>query len=770
VSGPPRMQCANCQSRVTAYSLRDGNFCPNDRVLLCRRCISKGRVCPSCGSRVSSLPGGVLLQSVLILAVFGILGTVLFAGAYSSLQADGAPITPVGHLAPGSDAKVVGWVSANQSVVITVFQYSSGGNSITGRHVEPFWMNDSTGRVLVEMGSNYSDAVTIGDSGHPYPPTGPPTGFVYASGDAISVYGEVVRVGNLTEIEASGVAVGPSGFSVNPPLFYEAFFAIPLAVGTAGILVGVVLGSSRGRAHLRHVGAWSSRRPAELLPPPPSDPIAWTTNRYAAHVRAVFWGTTAVGIGAAAGFLLFLFAPIDIAPDTGSLVFLSTSILALFGLIFGLSFGSASRKAIVRLGTSPAGLYVDYRKLPRGARTFFAWSDVRELEAPIAANRRTIALGTPFGTDYLLNLDVEMAALVRAQFETARVPYRDPSAPIRPTVGSLLGAGAPAALSPELDRRTNPLRLRSLRYALLFGAVQVPVLIPFVWVTERIGINQGDSLFFFPLIAAVASLTAYRNAPREVGFSSAGFSLYERKGVRTVLFADIAEMTPAPRGFRYKTFTGFAETIPLLDPGLVAEISARLATSRGAAPPRSGLWPPPETAWTPNPVRVWASGLTALFLVLPSVMIAIGVVGLWFEPENVNWFLLAILPIVIFVGALVPYSVRANAPRRIAIASGALYVDWGAASAGPGKLVSTSWSDVAELSTGGADVAVPPRGAGIRSVPVQVLTRGGSRLSVGQLTPESARSIAARLRPDQLTGWKDGAIGRAGRPGSSTAR
>jgi hypothetical protein len=172
------MECANCGRSYSAYSPANAQWCGADHVYFCRKCVGTGARCPSCGRKLSRLGSQLLTFGVILTVMFGLVAATILPVEVDRAQLEGLSISPVSSLSPGSTAKISGYVSAGQGTVIVIFSYKdSTGTPQTGRHVEPFWMNDSTGRVLVEMGSNGSTDPAIDSGGVPYPSNATPTGF-----------------------------------------------------------------------------------------------------------------------------------------------------------------------------------------------------------------------------------------------------------------------------------------------------------------------------------------------------------------------------------------------------------------------------------------------------------------------------------------------------------------------------------------------------------------------------------------------------------------
>jgi hypothetical protein len=707
---------------------------------------------------VGQLPGLLILQGATFLIIFGFIAALTVPAGIAGSQLNAMPVSTVAQLGPSGTAKVFGTVSPGQSTVIVVFSYrDSTGTSQTGRHVEDFWFNDSTGVALIQMGPNSSSSPSIATGGEPYPSVGTPTGFQYESGDPISVIGNVVHSGNETIIQATEVAPAPGAFSHHSDVFDAAFFGIPISVSSAALVAGVFLTRHRLRLHELHVPQWAAKRPKQLASAPPTDSVTWADNPYAGRMRSM--GIAALGgfAGLLGTFLVVVLSPIVFPDALYYGVLFGAPIALIFSGVYGLVYLSSSRSSPRRLGVSRSGLYFDFQKPPKNARTFVAWGDVRELEAPLSQNRRAVKLDTPLGAEYVQGLTPEVIAFLRDQFEAARLPYRDSSAPIRPSVASLLGTGAPAVVA-ETEWAPNPLRPRWMRRGVLLLLLEIPTFAAFLLVFARIGVNQGDALFFFPLIIGAQTLYSGAGAVRAVGISSFGFSLRERKGERTIPWSEIAELTPMSRGLRYKTATGFAEAIGLLDRSVVDAIVDGLNRARGT--PSVGVpapVPPPVGAWRPNPVHRTARALLLLLLVGPAVPIGVSVAWIFLEPFDPIVIFGIGLPGIVMIFALYPAILWRGSPVRIATTSEALFVDYGRTKLDPGRFEMLRFSNIASAMTSGrsaVETATPSGYLGITSTTLTLRTVAGVNLTVGAISPPLARSIAARLRPEQMREWK----------------
>lgn len=748
------MECANCGRKFWSHSLPNCNWCKAEKVLLCRSCVGRSSVCPSCGTKTNNTPGFLFFMGLSLTLAFCLTLALSLPGDISGIQANEMPVTEASHLSAGATAKVFGTVSPGQGAVITVFTYhDSYGNAITGRHVEPFWFNDSTGRVLVRMGANSSDAVAIENGGQPYPADGSPTGFQYQSGDPISIIGVASLVGNVTVLQATNVASSPTSFS-HASVAGELEFFVPLLGAPAAVLVlGVAWQRGRLREHALHLPQWTAKRPKALRTAAPGDNVRWLDNPYPGRLRRISVVAYALAVVLAALFLVVVVSPI-VFPYS---VYLGTLVGApvglLFALPFGFGYGQTAKHAPTRVGLSSTGVYLDYPHPPKNARAFIAWSDVRELEAPLAVNKYAAKLDTPLGTEYLLSIDASILPEIRAAFEAGRTPFRDRAAPIRPSLASLVGAGAPLSVA-DVQWSPNPLRTRWMRNGVILLLLEIPALALLVLLWPRVGLNQGDALFFLPLMFGASQLWGGYAAIRAVGLSSIGISLRERKGERTILWSDIEELTPGSRGLRYKTYSGFAEALPLLDASVVRAIADAMASARGVSSTRAPVLPPPETLWQPNLLKQRARLYLVLLLGIPLALTASGAVWAFLEPSNPAWIFLVTLPVVVLVFALYPYALYRSSPDRIAVTSEALFVDRGSRPAGPGELGTLRLTDIASLSSTVGRHEPAPTTLGMPSVALYVKTSWGVLLAGGMISPGLAKAIAARMRPDQVKEWK----------------
>jgi len=696
----------------------------------------------------------LLFMGVFFALAFSVTLALSLPGDIAGIQANGIPVTTASHLSTGATEKVYGAVSPGQGIVIAVFSYQDSlGNSVTGRHVEPFWFNDSTGRVLVQMGSNYSTAVAIHSDGHAYPSNGSPAGFSYGSGDPIAIIGTVSTSGNLTVLQATNVADAPTAFSratvAGDLEFFVPLFGVPTVVAVTG------WGWQRGRLreHLLQLPQWTSKRPKALGAPPPRDEIRWLENPYPRRLRTVSIGLHVLSAGWVTLFLVVVVSPIAFPYAAFLATIAVVPIGLLFSLIFGVSLGSAAKRAPRRIGLSDNGVYLDYPSPPKNARSYIAWIDVRELEAPTQVNKRAAKVDTPLGTEYLLSLDPAILPELRAAFEAGRTPFRDRSAPIRPSVASLLGTGAPRSVA-EVSWTPNPMRTRWMRNGALLLLLEIPALLLLAWLWPRIGFGQGDVLFILPAMVGVSQLWTGYTAVRAVGVSTVGIGLRERRGERTVLWSDIEQLTPMARGFRYRTYSGFAEAVPMVDATLVSSIAEAMAPARGIPSSPVPPSPPPESLWISNPVRRRARAYLVLFLVLPIGLMTAGVIWGALRPSDPNWVLLATLPSVVLVFSIYPFVLYRASPVRIAVTPDALFVDFGSRRPGPGDLRAIRLSEIARLTSSVGRDQPTQTTLGLPAVPILVITTGGVVLSGGTVSPELARPIEARLRPDQLKDWK----------------
>ncbi|HEY6237778.1 MAG TPA: hypothetical protein VIZ68_01145, partial [Thermoplasmata archaeon] len=263
------MNCANCGRRYSGYSFRNDNWCKKEQVFICLKCLAAQRTCPSCGTRVGSLPGLLIFQGAMFLLIFGVVAATSVPAGIAGSQLNAMSVTTVAQLGQSGTAKVFGTVSPGQSTVIVVFSYrDSTGTTQSGRHVEDFWFNDSTGPALIQMGLNSSSSPSIAAGGEPYPTVGTPTGFQYESGDPISIIGNVVHSGNETILQASEVAPSPGAFYHHSDLFDAAFFGIPISASSAALVAGVFLTRHRLRLHGLHLPQWAAKRPKQLAAAP----------------------------------------------------------------------------------------------------------------------------------------------------------------------------------------------------------------------------------------------------------------------------------------------------------------------------------------------------------------------------------------------------------------------------------------------------------------------------------------------------------------------
>lgn len=754
------MECANCGRKYWNYSPRHDNWCPNERVFLCQKCLTRGRACPSCGSRASSLSAMLVMQGAMFLAIFLAVGLLTLPGTLANAHENSIPVTSVSALSPGTQEKVSGTVSPNQSVVILVFDYTdSSGQTVVGRHVESFWLNDSSGRVLILMGSNSSSTPTIANGGQPYPSSNDPSGFEYVSGDQISVLGNVGLQGN--ELVLTAIAVGPSpGALVHADLVFQEFFiGIPAAIASVVIAIGVFWTRSRLALHNRNLIAWKAKRPKALENAPPSDEIRWFENAYLRTLRRMAWALNLASLAVVVVFLIVVVSPIPFPDSTYFGVLVGTPIVLIFTGTFGVGQYFASRRGLRRIGLSSKGVYFDWSKPPKNSRPFVAWSDIRELEAPTAADRHTVKLDTPLGQEYVNYVDSELIRRLRIEFESARVPYRDQSAPIRPSVESLTGSGPPGIVA-DVTWSHNTLRPRWALYGILGLSAEIPLVPLLLLKFPELLSNQGVALFFLPgLFGAQFLYLSYRMV-REIGTSNAGIHLKERTGERTILWSDIAEFTPAWRGFRYKTFSGFAEGVPLLDAPDVERLVDALNHARGVEAGTSTFLPPPESAWVRNSIRARAQLLFVLMFGVPVSLGILGAVLLIALPPNPNWVLLIGFACIPAVFSMYPAAWWRASPVRIAFTSDAVFVDSPGKSR-PGRLRAMRYSTISSLKgeepVGGTSV-VP----GMKSYLLTVKTKAGLVLDTGFVSPEVARAFAGRLKGDQLTEWKIRNVSSAG--------
>ncbi len=695
----------------------------------------------------------LIAQGLIFAIIFGVVAAVSLPSAFAYAHEDAIPVTAVAQLAPGSVEKVFGTVSPNQSSVIVVFDYTdSQGQSVTGRHVESFWFNDSTGRALVEMGANSSSSPTIATGGEPYPAVGTPTGFQYESGDRIAILGKVVAQGNVTILQAQAVGGSPTTLVHSSLAFDAAFFGVPLAVCAIAIAAGFALTSSRLNVHNRNLPSWKLKRPKQLHAPPSSDDVRWSDNSVIAGLRRTGLVLIGVSIGLAALWVVVVLSPIPFSDPVYTSVLVGAPLALLFTLVFGGSDSWYARHGLRRVGLGTAGLYLDYRYPPKGARSYLAWSDIRELEAPMAISRRSMKADTALGSEYVHYLDPDLMRLIRECFEAARVPYRDQRAPLRPSVASLTGSGPPASVA-EIHWQVNPLRARWMHIGLLLLVLEIPALATLVFAFPDLLFTQAVVLFLFPGFAGAQFLYLGYRSIQEVGLSSAGFSLRERKGERTVLWADIAELTPSSRGFRYKTATGFAEAVPLVDASVVADVANRLNRVRGDDTGTSRVAPPPESSWQPNPVHRRSRNLFLLLLLVPLAVSLVGVSLAILAPLDPFAFFLIVLPVLPAIFALYPAVWWRQSPSRVAVTADALHVDFGPGRPTPGRVSALRLTAIASL-VGREPAEGPSALLGLSSLNVTARTQAGIRLDTGFVSPELGRLLASRLAPDQLTEWQ----------------
>ncbi len=459
----------------------------------------------------------LILQGLVFALIFAVVAAISLPASFANAHEDAIPVTMVADLAPGSVEKVFGTVSPNQSSVIVVFNYTdSEGSTVTGRHVEDFWFNDSTGRVLVQMGANSSSTPTIGPGGQPYPSTGTPTGFQYASGDRIAILGKVVALGNVTVLQAQAVGGSPTTLVHSSLTFDEAYFTVPLVICGAVIATGFALTSKRLKVHIQNLPAWKLKRPKQLRDSPPTDDVHWTDNRAVSALQRIGLVLNGVSAGLAVLWVVVVLSPIPFRDPVYTSVLVGVPFALIFTLVYGLSNTWYARHGVLRVGLGSTGLHIDYRRAPKGARSYLAWSDIRELEAPMVLSRRSMKIDTPLGSEYVHYLDPGLMAVVRQGFEAARVPIRDRTAPLRPSVASLTGSGPPASVA-QVDWRVNPLRMRWMRLGGTLLLLEVPAVATLIFLFPEPFFNQGVALFFLPAVLGAQFLYAGYAAIREVG-------------------------------------------------------------------------------------------------------------------------------------------------------------------------------------------------------------------------------------------------------------
>ncbi|MCI4335921.1 MAG: hypothetical protein L3K17_01810 [Thermoplasmata archaeon] len=722
-------------------------------MFVCQKCLAKTGTCPSCGGSISQLAGSLIVQGAVFLAVILFIAVIILPGNVAGEQRNALAVTPVSGLSLGANEKVFGIVSPGQGAVIVVFSYTdSSGNSATGRHVENFWLNDPTGRVLVEMGSNDSSTPTIARGGEGFPPgVAVVTGFQYESNDSISIIGQVTQVGNVTAIGASAVAPNPTAFSHASATTDAEFFGIPSAICVSVILAGVFLTRSRLRWHELNLPKWTLKRPKELSAPPPADSIEWMDNAYLGQIRRIGRVGIAASFALIALFLVVVVSPTNFPDQVYFGVLVGTPIGLIFAAVSGYNYWNLARRGIRRLGASSQGVYLDYARVPPGARTFIAWTDIRELEAPRAIYAHGAQIDTPLGSEYLQLLSTDTITFLRTHFEAARVPYRSQSAPLRPSVESLLGTGPPASVSGTVWTR-NPLARRWVLKGALLLVLQIPLAVLGVIFFERYGLNQGEALFFLPTMFGAQLAYQGSRAIRAVGISAVGFSLRESAGERTIPWSEVAELTPFARGVRYKSVTGFAESFARLDRTVIAAIVDGLNQARGvrslvAAP----NVPPAVAAWVTNPLHGSARDLLVLMVALP-LGVSLASTAWLVLTGNPNAIFGIFFPVILIVFGINPLVSWRASPVRIALTSDAIFVDYGRPVSDVSAFNVLPFSQIATASASGPSSA--PRGLGLRPIAISFRTVAGINLAVGPVSPTVARAVQVRFRPDQLQEWK----------------
>ncbi|MCI4323023.1 MAG: hypothetical protein L3K03_03225 [Thermoplasmata archaeon] len=700
-------------------------------------------------------------MGVFFTLVFGAVTVLLVPTAYAHLQRDELTPTPVSQLQSGMTAKVAGFVSPGQGAVIVEFTYKDAtGNPESGYHVENFWLNDSTGRVLIEMGSNDSPPAIL-SGGEPYPANGTTTGFQYESGDPIVIIGTVTPVPGGLAIQAVIVAqstseiVSSNDFEITAPLFGGS-----AGFGVAVLIAGVILTRQRVQLHLQNLPKFVSLRPKELHAAPTGEAIVWTENHYPRTLRWISFVSLGIAGASTVAFLVVTLAPLPFS----SVVFLVipgvSLVVMLFGYVFGLSYQSQYRSAVARVGVSSTGIHFDYPRPPKNRRTYLAWVDIRSLEAPLAMNRRAAQFETDLGTEYAFNLDDSLPVAIRAAYEQARTRTTGvgPVGAFTPTLDTLRSGTVPLPVGRAVWYR-NKLRDRFFRYVAVLVVVQIALIPVAIWLYDKIGLNQGTALPFYPTIFALVQARIAWRAPKEVGVSDAGFTLRGTTGERTTAWENIAEFVPQPRGIRTKSTAGVVETFTLIDADAVRFILAGFEQRRGGnSSVATTAMSPAAGDWISNPLHEYAGVLVLLLLGGPAVVMGFSAYFAAINPLNVLAVLGAILPAIVFVFALFPYAIWKYSPVRVALTGSGIVADYGRRDPGPGVVSTLRFEAIARATPGSQsepmvdDSLFFPMG---KPRSISLATRAGVQFSLGPVGPGIEKAVLARLSMEQRSGYTD---------------
>jgi hypothetical protein len=755
------LRCANCGQSYSAYSWANSQWCRTDHVFFCLKCVGSRTRCPSCSRRTSTTASMLVLMGVMFTLMFGLIALLIVPTAYAHLQRDELTPTAVSQLQAGTTAKVAGFVSPGQGTVLVEFTYKdSTGTPQSGYHVENFWVNDSTGRVLIEMGSNASPPPIL-SGGQPYPTNGTTTGFQYESGDPIVIIGTVTSVSGGVALEAIVVAqstseiVSYNDFEIDAPLFGGS-----VGIGVAVLIAGLLLTRQRVQLHLQNLPKFVSLRPKELHSAPTGEAVAWTENHYPRTLRSIYLVSLAIAGASTVAFLVVAFAPIAFS----SLVFLVVPLVSLFGMlfgyIFGLSYRSQYRSAVARIGVSSAGIHFDYPRPPKNQRTYLAWVDIRSLEAPVAMNRRAAQFETDLGTEYAVNLDYGLPVAIRAAYEQARTRTTGvgPVGAFAPTLDTLRSGTVPLPVG-RAEWHRNGLRGRWFRYVAILAVIQIGLIPVAILLYDKIGLNQGTALPFYPTIFALVQARMAWRAPKEVGVSDAGFTLRGTTGERTTAWENIAEFVPLPRGIRTKSTAGVVEVFAMIDADAVRFILAGFEQRRGGSSSVSTTAVAVTAGeWISNPLHEYAGMLVLLLLGGPAAVMAISAYFAVIDPLNFLAVLGAILPSLVFILAIFPYAIWKYSPVRVALTGSGIVADYGRRDPGPGVLSTLRFEAIAKATPGSQSESMVddspffPMGKP-RSISLE--TRAGVKLSLGPVGPGIEKAVIARLSMEQRSGYAD---------------
>jgi len=282
------MRCARCSRRIFRHSPVNANWCPNDEVFLCRKCLrelkapadpgtvnppgERGSRCPACGTPMRSVHPK-LFALLLVLLIMSSIFFVTFGYSYFHDSAIAStPTVALGLETTGETVHVAGTIVAPVGQEVLWGHYVQAGKS-------SHW--DYYGTSFTIVSGNNSLAVEAGNIQQIYSAPHATDGgndIAFYEGDHVELIGSVSQVLGVLTLNAQYAAASPGDFLPAEEGLAALVTGLFLTFGVAAVLALEVVALRRSRTHAKNTtgpNAFAYRLPdgatlASPIGPPPT--------------------------------------------------------------------------------------------------------------------------------------------------------------------------------------------------------------------------------------------------------------------------------------------------------------------------------------------------------------------------------------------------------------------------------------------------------------------------------------------------------------------